>query len=126
MDATKLEPVDERQGYLLLWVGVLLAPIAWLIQFEIRYSLVAAVCENNTRIPLYIISGVFFAIMALGGVLSWRNWVREGKASPTDKRGDPHERNLFLSLLGILTSGLFALILVAQTIASVMVNPCWK
>jgi hypothetical protein len=125
MNAEQIKPVDERTGYRLLWLGVLLAPIVWLIQFQLRYSLVEPLCHRGIRFPLYIISAVFFILIIMGGLLSWRNWVLAGKRLPSDKQSDPRERNLFLALLGILTSALFALLLIAQTIASIMIDPCW-
>jgi len=118
------QPADEQKGYLLLWVGVLMSPIVWLIQFQLRYSLVEWVCGQQNRLVLHIISLLFLAIIAGGGILSWRTWVAEGKAFPTDETSGPHERNLFLSLLGVLMSSMFALVTIAQAIAEFMVDPC--
>src|SRR3954468_4844323 len=126
MNAEKIKPVDERTGYALLWLGVLWAPALWLIQFELRYSLVEPLCNRGMRFPLYIVSVVFFIFIALSGLWSWREWARAGKRLPSDEQSGSRERNLFLALLGLLTSALFILLLIAQTIASVMVDPCWR
>src|SRR6059058_47189 len=118
------EEMGERKGYLLLWAGVLLAPIVWLVQFQIRYSLVEWVCAHHSRLVLYLVSAVFFLLIAGSGVLSWQNWVREGGGTPSDEGSVPRERNRFLALLGLATSSLFMLVLLAQTIAAIMVDPC--
>jgi hypothetical protein len=119
------EPVDERNGYNVMWLGVLMPPIAWLIQFQLRYSLVLWICHQQSRLALHLVSVVFFLIIASGGLVSWRTWVREGEQMPTDDgMAMAHERNVFLALMGILSSSLFALALIAQTVGEFMVNPC--
>jgi hypothetical protein len=124
MENERKQSNHERAGFLLLWAGVLMAPIAWLIQFEARYALVQWVCARHNRLPLHLLSGFFFLIMMAGGIFCWRFWRREGKTAPQEEGSIPHERNVFLSLLGMLSSSLFALVLIAQTIAQIMVDPC--
>jgi hypothetical protein len=124
MEHERKQSNNERAGILLLWAGVLMAPIAWLIQFEARYALVQSVCARQSRLALHLLSGLFFVIMMAGGIFCWRFWSREGKTAPQEEGSIPHERNVFLSLLGMLSSSLFAVVLIAQTIAQVMVDPC--
>jgi TRAP-type C4-dicarboxylate transport system permease small subunit len=126
MKLEKRDLDEEKKGYLLLWVGVLMAPIVWLTQFEIRYSLVQWACARQNRLVLHLLSAVVLILIASGGFLSWRNWVREGKRSPTDEISGPQERNLFLALLGALVSAMFALVLTAQFIAEILIDPCWQ
>jgi len=118
------DPHDERSGVLLLWVGVLMAPIVWLVQFEVRYALVEWICARQSRIVLHLLSVFFFLTMVAGGMFCWRCWSRERKIAPPEEESSPRHRNVFLSLLGMLSSSLFALVLIAQAIAEVMVEPC--
>jgi hypothetical protein len=107
-----------------LWSGVFAGPIAWLIQFQTRYSLVPWVCATQHRFVLHLVALVFLAVALAGGVLSWGNWVRSGKQWPSDTEDESAGRKQFLALLGIMMSGIFALVIIAQIIPAFLIDPC--
>src|SRR3954452_3127225 len=115
---------DTRRGYLLLWGGVLAGPIAWLIQFQIRYSLVLWVCATHHQFVLHLVSLLFLLVIASGGFMCWQSWQRSGKDWPSDSQATPQMRNQFLSLLGMMTCSLFGLLTLAQAIPAFLLNPC--
>ena len=111
---------DTLQHFL-LWTGMLTAPIAWAIQFLIIYALVMHVCKvQNTR-SLHLTSIVFIAIGFASGILSWWN-TGQARQSVEEER----ESTLFLGRLGILTSAMFTLIMIAQVIPTFFIDPCWE
>src|SRR3954462_813051 len=116
------EHSDARRN-LAEWVGVFAGPIAWAIHQQLSYSLVPWVCHTGHRFVLYL-TNVFFFLMAIaGGVLSWTIYEklkREAAATPSLDIA----RQRFLVTLGMMTSALFASIIVAQALANFFINPC--
>lgn len=107
--------------HLLLWAGALTAPIAWAIQFLIIYALVPHVCKVGFGRSLHVTSAIFIVIGVLGGLLSWRN-IGQAEHSFEEER----ESILFMSRLGLMTSALFTLIMIAQVIPTFFIDPCWQ
>jgi hypothetical protein len=92
-----------------LWTGLLLAPAAWLASLEVGYVLVRPGCAAGTALPLHATHAAFL-LLALGGLMvAWR--------------ARRVERD-FLATLGVGTSALFALVLVAQWIPTFLIQPC--
>lgn len=104
----------------LQWVGLLLAPSAWLIQFELNYALVRWVGLKQAYWPLYLVSFVFLLIAIGGFILAWRNLqtARQGGA------GDEHAnmRGRFMATIGMMVSVLFSLLIIAQSIPTFMLK----
>lgn len=100
--------------------GVLLAPLSWFTQMELKYALVPEVCRTQTSFWLHVIGGVFFAL-AIGGLLAAVANFRAGhrEQSPADS-----ELEVFLGKLGLMMSPIFALLILGQEIASLIMSPC--
>ena len=92
-----------------VWTGLLLAPAAWLTSLEVGYMLVRPDCVAGTTIRQHSVHAVFLLIALAGLFVAWR--ARRA------------ERD-FLASLGVATSALFVLILVAQWIPAFLVHPC--
>ena len=98
----------------MIWSGLLLAPAAWLIQFETNYVLVEWACSHGQNLtPLYAVS-IFFLLSSIGSAfLSWHNW---------NLAESPNLR--FLTMVGVLMSALFSLAIIAQMIPIFILSPC--
>jgi hypothetical protein len=107
--------------HLLLWLGMLTAPVAWSIQFLIIYALVPHVCKVQKGISLHATSIIFITIGIASGFLAWRN-LSQANHSFDEER----ESILFLARLGIMTSALFTLVMIAQVIPTFFLDPCWQ
>jgi hypothetical protein len=103
------------------WYGVLGGAIAWAMQLEANYALVQQACANGDMRWIYISTAVFL-LLALSAVFvaghEWASARREAAPEPS------RSRSAFMGLLGLLTSSLFALIILAHAIAMFMFNPC--
>jgi hypothetical protein len=122
MEREKTIPVEK--GCVLLWTGILGGPIAWLIQFQLRYSLVPWACANHKRFVLHLVTVAFVLLILAGAYFSWRIWDQNGKTWPNDKQEGVKMRNLFLAGLGMLSSALFALLTLVQGIPPFFIDPC--
>jgi hypothetical protein len=117
-------PRSEHNGS--LWFGVLGAPAAWFIDLEVQYALVPWVCAAQHRIVLHLATAVFLAAAAIAGGISWHHWQalkREFGENPPP--GVP-ARQQFMAGLGLLTSGLFFVVILAQGIPNFFLDPCAK
>ena len=119
--AGKEEGHGDALKHLLLWVGTLTAPIAWAIQFLIIYALVPHVCKVGASKSLHITSLTFIVIGIVAGILSWWN-LGQREHSFEEER----ESITFLGRLGMMTSAMFTLIMLAQVIPTFFIDPCWQ
>jgi hypothetical protein len=98
----------------LQWFGLLTAPVAWLVQFELNYALVQWVGLYQTYWPLYLVSFVFLLIALGGFALSWRNLQVAKQGGVGDDQANMRGR--FMATVGMMLSALFSLLIILQAI----------
>lgn len=101
------------------WAGLLAGPVAWGAATQANYALVHWQCTHN--VPVIQILALCFLAVAAGGLLSWRAW-QQGGASFKPERELSTER--FVSALGMMVTALFALIIIIQGTASLILDEC--
>jgi hypothetical protein len=106
-----------------LWTGLLLPPLAFLINLELAYALVPPACTAETRILVHVVHLASFLLALYGWLVARRCWQRAGRTWP-GQEGESMGRNRFMAGLGILTGALFLLVIVAQWIPSLLLDPC--
>jgi hypothetical protein len=109
-------------GILALWFAVLAGPLAWALGLNLEYSLVLLACARGTMLPLHLVSIGTLLLAGAGGAVGWREWQRAGAGRP--EGGGTLDRSRFMAALGILSGAYFALVIVAQWIANLFLNPC--
>ena len=114
-------PPDARP--LTEWAGVLAGPIAFLLNLQVSYMMVPWACAVGAHTALYLVPVGALLLTALGGSCAWRVWQRTGRDWPGNGEGAV-PRSRLLAVLGLLTSGLFALIIIAQAIPTVILSAC--
>jgi hypothetical protein len=122
-DEPRLLGSREERAPALQWVGLFLAPAAFFAHLQIAYVLVPWACV--TRGHFWVHLSAFLAIvLALAG--AWAGWqAHASAANEQDNEGAGSvPRTRFLGTTGLCTSGLFALILVAQWAAGFIISPC--
>lgn len=113
----------DSQQNLGLWAGLLIAPIGWFASLQINYMAVAQHCAPGGRFVLPLTTVAALILVGSGGALAWRCWRQSGRTWPTDMEGAPSRRR-FLAVLGLFTSSLFALAVIAQAIPGLVLQPC--
>jgi hypothetical protein len=92
-----------------LWVGLLLAPAAWLTGLEVGYLLVRPGCVRGTMLPQHTAHAAVLLIALIGMAVAWRAHRRSGE---------------FMATLGVATSALFVLVIIAQWVPTFLIHPC--
>jgi cytochrome c biogenesis factor len=115
--------VPDAREIRALWAGLLLPPIAFLINLEAAYALVPAACSSRNQLPMHLVHIACLLLALAGGLTAWRWWKLEGATWPGEE-GDPVARSRFMAGLGVLLSALFILVIVAMWIPSFLLDPC--
>jgi hypothetical protein len=115
--------VPEARQIRALWVGLLLAPIAFLVNLEVAYALVPTACSSHHELPVHLVHLACLLLTLYGLFTAWRSWNTLGATWPSEE-GDPLARSRFLAGTGLLVSALFVLVIVAQWIPSFVLDPC--
>jgi hypothetical protein len=119
-----LSPGDLRWlAPLPLWAGILAGPAAWAVDLALSYALVKWTCLGQREAVLHVITLGSLAVVATGAVVSWFALQRTKPDVPTDG-GDPRQRARFMAILGLTSSALFALTIVAGAIPSWVLDAC--
>jgi hypothetical protein len=101
-----------------LWVGVLGSAAAWGAQLQTIYSLAPWACAQHRLPVLYGLEFLFLATAVVCGLLCIRYFHRG------DQHTEEKDRTRFLASYGMLSSAMFSTLIVAQTIATLMLDPC--
>jgi hypothetical protein len=107
-----------------LWTGIVAGPIAWALDLASSYALVKPVCRTqHTGMLSLFIPLVCLALIAAGVALSWMALRRTEGDVPLDG-GRPRQRARFMAVLGLSSSALFALQILAATIPPRVLDAC--
>jgi hypothetical protein len=106
-----------------LWMGLLAAPAAFLLNLEVAYALVPTACASGTVLIVHLVHLLCLSLALAGGLVAWRTWRRIGMAWPGEE-GDKVARSRFMAGSGVIGSALFALVILAQWIPSFVLSPC--
>ena len=114
----------ERRTNTSLFISMLGAPIAWLIYLLTGYLLVQYACGSGNHLALHLASGFFVACTSAVGLLSWREWSKEERRWPADTDEGIAARRRTMSVVGLLQSALFTLLVIVSWIAMFILHPC--
>jgi hypothetical protein len=119
-----LEPLPREGRDLSLWAAVLGAPTLWLCHLQLSYMLVPWCCASGKRWVLHGVS-LFFLLLTLGGgALALREFRNAGSPPSSERTSPPLGRTALLSVVGMMSCGLFFLAILFQAIASFILDPC--
>jgi hypothetical protein len=121
MTETLGERWQEPRTLLRQWAGVLLGPLGWALHLQVSYTLATFACEDVWRLTLHTTFVVSLAIALAGFYVAWGNWQASKGAAPEGHRLD---RSRFMAVSGIGLSAFFAVVIVAQWIPTLFIEPC--
>lgn len=121
-------PVDDflRPGGLAsLTLGLVLGPVAALVNQQAIYSATMWACGHGMRWTLHVIPVLSLVVVAAMGAAAHRNWRTTG-GGREDDAATVGARSRFLSILGMSVSAFSALVIVAQWLSIFVFNPCMR
>ncbi|HTQ15087.1 MAG TPA: hypothetical protein VMH86_14530 [Rhizomicrobium sp.] len=134
---THTQPSQHRAGAFALLFGTSAAPLFWLGQMMLGYTVSALACYGSDhpttiaapgmlRATLIAFDVVAFAAAFAGAAISYANWRRGGDpaAADTPERVAGDSRVHFLALWGLLSSLWFFAAILFNAIASITVPLC--
>jgi hypothetical protein len=106
-----------------LWMGILAGPLGWALDLCVSYALVKWTCSSQRQTLLPVITVACLALVCGGAVISGLSLQHTTADLPTDG-GRPRERARFMAILGLTSSALFALTIVAAAIPPWVLDAC--
>jgi len=106
-----------------LWTGIIAGPIAWAFDLMASYAVVKWVCHTQRYAVLPLITIASLAIVFVAAAISWTAFMRTANDEPTDG-GRPRQRARFMAVLGLASSALFALQIIAGAIPHRVLDAC--
>ncbi len=108
---------------LALWTGILGPPIVWYADLTISYPLVYHACQSGSMLWLHVVTALALLLVAGSGLTAWSCLQAVPADAPT-QGGWPVDRGRFMALVGLASTALFALAVVAQAIPRWILGPC--
>lgn len=115
----------HKRGKVWLWIGMLTAPLAFLLHLEVNYALVTQLCQSTHKLSMHLVTVAALLVSAGGGFVAWLNWEATGRKWPGEA-GSVTERSRFMAVVGFLISVLVILGLIAQWIPQFIFDPCQR
>lgn len=106
-----------------LWVLVIAGPAILAAEFQANFVLVRQACSMQRNITLYAVIIVAMLLTIATVVIAVSIWRRVGPSWPRDAV-DVASRIRFIAVLGILSSAMSFIVILAQGIATVHFDPC--
>lgn len=106
-----------------LWVLVIAGPLIVALEQQTNYVLVRQACSMQRNLALYVVTIVAILLTIGTAMVGMSIWRRAGTDWPTEA-ADLANRIRFISVLGILSSAMSFLLIVAQGIATIHFDPC--
>ena len=107
------------------WSGILAGPIAWSAMLGFNYALTKWSCGHGTAYVLQVIAILALACTAAGALAAWRTLMLV-PAGVSDDGGHPLDRSRFMGILGLTSSALFAVLLIAESVPIwTLHGVCW-
>lgn len=124
MNEEQVEYFRHTNGIMTQIAGVLLPPIGWALDQQVKYMAITYICSTFGVVLLHIVTLLTLGIVLFGGFLSWRVWQQTGKKQV--KENPTLARSYFLGVVGMFASLLFTLVIIAQWLPGFFFNPCQR
>lgn len=108
-----------------LWLLVVAAPVIVAIEMQANFVLVRLACSAQRNIALYAVIIVALVLTVATALIALAVWRVEGITWPTESTDLP-ARIRFIAVLGMLSSGMSLLVIIAQGIATLLFDPCQR
>ena len=106
-----------------LWVLVIVGPVIVAAEQQANYVLVRQACSMQRNVALYVVTIAAMLLTIATLMIGISIWRRAGAEWPSEA-DDLATRIRFISVLGILSSAMSLIVIIAQGIATITFDPC--
>ena len=106
-----------------LWTLIVTGPIIVAIEMQANFVLVRQACSAQRNFALYAVIIIAMLLTIATALVAVSLWKRAGTEWPEDAI-DLANRIRFITAVGILSSAMSFLVILAQGIATVVFDPC--
>jgi hypothetical protein len=106
-----------------LWLGLIVAPLLFLVNMEVNFALVPWVCGSGEKWIIHLAHAAALALILMCGIPAYRVWQSEGREVKAEGPDIP-SRDRFLAVLSMAMSGYIGTALVAHWIPSFILGAC--
>jgi hypothetical protein len=106
-----------------VWLGLILAPLLFLMNMQVNFTLVPWVCGSRQQWIIHLAHAVTLSLILLCAVPAYRVWSAAGREVRAEGP-DAGSRNRFLSVLSLTMSGYIATVLLAHWIPNFLLEAC--
>lgn len=116
---------SQPRGIAALWFGLLAGPVVWGLHLGISHFMVDWVCAGSARGGWFHgVTLIAVAVSVAGAIRAWHSHQRLGTETPDDSAGDVHDRSRFMTTGGMALSVFFTMVIVAQWLPTLLLDPC--
>ena len=108
-----------------LSLGLLLGPVAALVNEEMIYVTNMWACGTGSRLAMHVVPLVCLMVTVGAGLLARADWARVGRGTDDDA-ATIDSRTRFIALCGMAASALSALLIAAQWLAIFVFGACMR
>jgi hypothetical protein len=108
---------------LLLWLSILVSPVAWFLCLNANFALAPGTCAPSWKLARYVVFLVGLTVTAIAGGVARGQWQKLGGSQFEDENSQ-FARPRALALGGMLLSAMFFLTILAQAIPETMLAGC--
>ncbi len=105
-----------------LWIGMLATPAIWTAQYLFTYAFAPKIVSRQREIVVHVSTIAALIIAIATGLLSLHYWHQRGHKSDADASRDDLGRVRFTAWLGMASSVLYGLAIIAHLIATYMLD----
>lgn len=106
-----------------LWILVIAAPVIVAIEMQTNFVLARHACSAQRSVSLYVVVALALVLTIVTALIGVSYWKRAGVVWPSEEP-DLATRIRFIAVLGILSSAMSFLVILAQGIATMHFDPC--
>ena len=116
--------LETSRGAVSSWIGIVGPPALWFLDQQVNVVLVPWACGHAQPWVLHAVSAAFLVATLATAWLAWREHAAASR--DVDGVATRRDRRRFMSLVGLLSSGLFSLVIIAQEIPNWLLDPCQR
>jgi hypothetical protein len=118
------EPTRRAQG-VTQWILLFAPLVAAFVQQQVLYESVGSACRRGTLLAVHVATLLSGVVAIAASFVAWRAFARVGVRLPDDERSSD-ARARFMAVLALTAGGFALLLILAQWLPALFIDPCQR